>query len=124
MDCGRDHGLMEWCRPVNGRHQRDMTKKQTRETDRMLQQNFGDRLRQARVKRGFEVQAEFARKIQVINTRYNMWENGKSVPNTIGNLMDLCDTLGVTADWLLFGRTGGLSQEAYQLLVTSRSHDD
>lgn len=83
----------------------------------MLQADFGERLAHARSARGYPSQAALARALGVSPTRYNVWETGQGSPQTIGALYDVCQLLGVTSDYLLFGRTEGLSREAYEALV-------
>jgi transcriptional regulator with XRE-family HTH domain len=92
-------------------------------TDRELQAAFASRLRDARLRRGFKVQAEFARLLGVSETRYNNWERGQSLPSSIAPFKRMCELLGATADYLLFGHIDGLSRQAYADLVHSPTVD-
>jgi transcriptional regulator with XRE-family HTH domain len=57
-------------------------------------------------------QADLARQLGLGQPRVSSWENGEELPDTPGGWRDLCDALGVPSDYLLFGRTAGLSDEA------------
>ncbi|MEY5098770.1 MAG: Helix-turn-helix domain [Pseudomonadota bacterium] len=90
---------------------------QDRASDAILQAEFGARLAHVRVVRGYASQAALARALGIAAGRYNVWEKGEGLPQTIGNLLDLCRTLRVTSDYLLFGLTDGLSRPDYYALV-------
>ncbi len=69
---------------------------------------FAARLRNAREARGFDSQAGFARHLGLSPQRYNMWETGNAMPQTVALMRQLCDALGVDAYYLLFGDTANL----------------
>ena len=71
----------------------------------------GKRIAAAR-KRKRLLQADLARQLGLNQQRISSWENGEELPNTPSGWRDLCDALGVSSDYLLFGRTAGLSDEA------------
>lgn len=86
-------------------------------TDRDKKMGFAHRLRVAREARGFKVQAEFARLIGVPVQTYGGWETGVAMPQSITPFEKVCDTLGVTSDWLLFGRSHGLQDGQFATLA-------
>lgn len=77
------------------------------------------RLRQAREARGF-TQAEFARLLNKSPQSYNTWEVGAAFPNSLAYVRKICDLLGISADWLLFGDAANLRPDVYELLYKKR----
>lgn len=82
-----------------------------------MQMEFSARLRAIRVARGFKTQVAFADRLEVQQKRVSAWENGHSTPDSLELLQRVCDLLGVTADFLLFGDARTLSPESYKALV-------
>lgn len=80
---------------------------------------FGSRLTLARRARGFRSRAPLARIVGVHTDTVGTWEVGRNYPKP-PELQKLCQVLGVTADWLLFGDPAGLSPQAYELLISGR----
>jgi DNA-binding XRE family transcriptional regulator len=72
-----------------------------------------ERIQAARVAAGYETATELAAVLGISQQRYNNWDNGLFLPNEVGLLRRLCDALDVTADFLLLGRTTGLSRTTY-----------
>lgn len=65
-----------------------------------------DRLKDARRKKGL-TQKETALALNISLPTYRAWERaGGSEPNTISKLVELCNLLEVSIDWLLTGRIG------------------
>ncbi len=62
-----------------------------------MKKSFSERLEHLR---GDRSQREFAKKIGVPLTSYTNWVLGVSQPK-FDNLVSICSTLGVSADWLL-----------------------
>jgi transcriptional regulator with XRE-family HTH domain len=81
------------------------------EADSTEERAVGKRIAAAR-KRKRLLQADLARQLGLNQQRISSWENGEELPNTPSRWRDLCDALGVSSDYLLFGRTAGLSDEA------------
>ncbi len=65
--------------------------------------NFGKRLRRLRKERGL-TQDDIAAAIGVSRQIISRWERNEAVPKA-GNLTALADTLGISADYLLHGKT-------------------
>lgn len=82
-----------------------------------MQMEFSARLKAIRTARGFKRQVAFAERLGVQDKRVSAWENGHSTPDSIELLKRVCDVLGVTSDFLLFGDAKTLSPAAYQALV-------
>lgn len=69
---------------------------------------FGERLRHAITAAGYRSAAAFAKKIQVSPQRLSNFTNGWRWPEP--ELLGLmCDHLSCTSDWLLYGKTSGLT---------------
>lgn len=66
-------------------------------------ENFGKRLRRLRKERGL-TQDDIAAAIGVSRQIISRWERNEAVPKA-GNLTALADTLGISADYLLHGKT-------------------
>ena len=66
-------------------------------------ENFGKRLRRLRKERGL-TQDDIAAAIGVSRQIRSRWERNEAVPKA-GNLTALADTLGISADYLLHGKT-------------------
>ncbi|MCD8018416.1 MAG: helix-turn-helix domain-containing protein [Clostridiales bacterium] len=66
---------------------------------------FGDRLKGVLEERGM-TRAECAEECETSEANIKNWTSGKKFPNS-GNLAILCETLNVSADYLLFGRERG-----------------
>lgn len=71
---------------------------------RRLQDRFGKRLRACRIAAGFEQADMFADMLGIEAQRYRRYERGEAMPPT-DVLLDMCEALDKTADFLLFGRT-------------------
>jgi transcriptional regulator with XRE-family HTH domain len=82
-----------------------------------LEQAFGRRLKACRKARGYKKQTHIAKRLEIDSKRYWKWESGNATPQNLHELEKLCDLLGVTSDYLLLGRTHGLSQEAHDLFI-------
>ena len=82
-----------------------------------MQMEFSVRLKAIRDVRGFKTQVAFAERLGVQQKRVSAWENGRSTPDSLELLQRVCDLLGVTADFLLFGDAKTLNPEAYKALV-------
>ncbi|MFO1038424.1 MAG: helix-turn-helix transcriptional regulator [Geminicoccaceae bacterium] len=67
-----------------------------------LQAAFSTRLKEARARLGLS-QSQLARALGVSANRVHTWESGRNYP-LVPDLGRICDLLGVTADWLYFGR--------------------
>lgn len=65
---------------------------------------FGRRLRDSRIARGFSKMDVFADCLGSKYQAYGKYERGTSYPPP-AVLRDICNVLGVTADFLLFGRS-------------------
>jgi transcriptional regulator with XRE-family HTH domain len=76
---------------------------------------FGRRLELARV-RTFRFRARLARASGLLADTIRTYEEGRNYPSP-HNLRKLRDALGVTADWLYWGDTRGLSVDKYVLLA-------
>jgi transcriptional regulator with XRE-family HTH domain len=74
--------------------------------------SFAERVARARIARGFKSQRALADRLGLSNHTVSVWEKGRNFPGT-AELYSLCQVLGVTSDWLLFGEAHGLSREAY-----------
>jgi transcriptional regulator with XRE-family HTH domain len=73
------------------------------------------RLVAARDARGLS-QTQLADMLDIQRQRLSLWENGGAFPNSARMIRTLCDALGISADWLIFGRTGGLPPETYRAI--------
>ena len=82
-----------------------------------MQMAFGERLRACRELRGYKTQKAIAERLGIDPKRYWKWEIGKVSPQSLAELEKLIDLLVVTSDYLQFGRTNGLTREAYDLFV-------
>jgi transcriptional regulator with XRE-family HTH domain len=80
-----------------------------------LASRLGERLARARTARGIASQTELARRLKKHPSTVHYWEAGETSPK-LYDLYRICAELRITADWLLFGKTEGLSQEAFDLL--------
>ena len=64
---------------------------------------FAERLRAARITRGFEHQKDLADKLGIEHERYRMWERGDREPD-ITYLVRISEELKISLDWLLLGK--------------------
>lgn len=64
---------------------------------------WADRLEAARTIR-FESQADFARHLGMSPSRYGNYEQGTREPDYL-TLVRICETLDISADWLLTGKS-------------------
>lgn len=87
-----------------------------RQTAAALLEQFGPRLEDCRRRAGFKTKKDLALLVGVDQDTVGNWCGSKNYPKH-HELLRLCDVLGVTADYLLFGRTQGLSMEAYRRYV-------
>jgi transcriptional regulator with XRE-family HTH domain len=84
-------------------------------TDREERAEVGARIRRAREAAGYS-NADFARLLGVQPSQITSWEKGEAAPNSPRKWGLLVDALDVTCDYLLLGKTNGLSREAYSKL--------
>lgn len=73
-----------------------------RRVDRLLQQ-FGRRLRAARLTAGYEEASDFAHDLGIEAPRYRKYERGQSFP-PLDVLHDINRITGRSLDWLLLGQ--------------------
>lgn len=73
-----------------------------RRVDRLMQQ-FGRRLRAARITAGYEEAADFATDLGIEAPRYRKYERGESVP-PLDVLEGINTMTGRSLDWLLLGK--------------------
>lgn len=73
-----------------------------RRVDRLMQQ-FGRRLRAARITAGYEEAADFAADLGIEAPRYRKYERGESVP-PLDVLEGINTMTGRSLDWLLLGK--------------------
>lgn len=85
---------------------------------------YRERLKATRIARGYPSQAALARALGIEENKYNHWEKTGKRPQTISLFRLLCQTLGVTSDYLLFGETRGLTREAYAALMVNHEPDN
>jgi transcriptional regulator with XRE-family HTH domain len=90
-------------------------------TESQERQALKERLQAARVAAGFETASALAEFLGVSQQRYANWDNGVFLPNEIGLLRQLCDALDITADYLLLGRTQGMSRTTYAKIGRTKS---
>ena len=64
---------------------------------------LGDRIKQARIKRGYDSPYALSKETKIAISTIKDWENEKSIP-TSDKLITLCIKLSVSADYLLFGK--------------------
>jgi transcriptional regulator with XRE-family HTH domain len=84
-----------------------------------LQAGFARRLKQARLWRGYRSQRAFADKLGgVSHDAVRTWESGRNYPSQ-PQILRIVETLGISADWLLFGKPTGLDSDAYKALITN-----
>ena len=88
---------------------------------------FHERLRATRIKRGLTSKA-MAQKLGVANSSYSQYENGKRKPDVL-KIKEISKVLGVSSDYLLFGKSSAAPSEAYtddekQHLTKYRSLND
>lgn len=69
-----------------------------------MNESFGDRLRRVRKERNLTTQ-QLGDLLNISNQQVSNYENGKSLVRA-DILVSLCELLGVSADFLLFGRIG------------------
>ena len=75
----------------------------------------GGRIREARIKAGFDNGAEFARATKMKPDQLYRLEGGRlSVVNDLSRLAAICASCNVTADWLLYGYSGGDAAQQVQ----------
>lgn len=74
-----------------------------------MKQEFGRRLKTARVEAGYDQQKIIADELGIERTRYLKYEHGDCFP-PLNVLADICKTLNVSADYLL-----GLKEEPRSL---------
>ena len=84
-------------------------------TDRDERAEVADRIRRAREAAGYR-NADLARLLDVAPGRITAWERGDALPNTPRLWRQLVEALAVTCDYILLGRTEGLSREVYSKL--------
>ena len=82
-------------------HQRRNVEKNSKNTDPVAR-----RLALTREILGL-TEKEFAQRAGVILSRYHLWETGRS-PISLSSAITICDTHGLTLDWLYRGKTLGL----------------
>jgi transcriptional regulator with XRE-family HTH domain len=80
-----------------------------------------ERLQTARKAAGFETATSLAEFLGVSQQRYSNWDNGTYLPNDIIELRKLCDALDITCDYLLLGRSQGLSRTTYARIERLRA---
>lgn len=74
--------------------------------------SFGDRLVRARKRAGFRTQADLGDEIGASRNTVAQWERDETLPE--GRLMiQLPETLGVSADWLFYGIEPGERSAAF-----------
>lgn len=66
-----------------------------------LHDKIGRRIRQARTEMGLTIY-ELSEAIGCVSSSVAHWESGHTGPK-VYHLYDLCNTLKVSADWLIFG---------------------
>jgi ribosome-binding protein aMBF1 (putative translation factor) len=84
-------------------------------SDREYREAAAKRLRAAREAQGYS-NADLCRLLNIAPTRLTSWEKGGALPNTPRLWALLADALDVTTDYILLGRTTGLSRELYARL--------
>jgi transcriptional regulator with XRE-family HTH domain len=90
------------------------------ETDTSEKDAVAARLVAAREARGLS-QTQLAEMLGIQRQRLSLWENGGSFPNSARMIRTLCDALGISADWLIFGRAGSLPPETYRAIYAKRT---
>ncbi len=60
--------------------------------------------------------SEFADRARIARNTYSQWESAKGRPR-IDEAMQLCDTYGVTLDWIYLGDPSGLPHRLAQALA-------
>lgn len=84
-----------------------------------LQLGFARRLKQARIWRGYRSQRAFADKLGgVSHDAVRTWETGRNYPSQPQTLK-IIETLGISSDWLLYGKPTGLDSDAYKALISN-----
>jgi transcriptional regulator with XRE-family HTH domain len=83
---------------------------------------IGKRLKAFRKTTGLS-QKEFANRAGIADTTYNQYEQGKSQPK-VENAYALCDTYGLTLDWIFSGNTAGLPYRIVMDLQDSSTSAD
>jgi len=85
-----------------------------------LKLEFGKRLRNTRIRRGYETATAFARLLGEESNTVTMWERGDRYPPPY-QLHKVILLLRVTADYLLFGYVDGLTTEAVKSVLGETS---
>jgi len=80
-----------------------------------------NRIKEAREAKGLN-QSEVARHMKVFPQTVQQWESGKTAPRR-GRLLALASFLGVTPEWLLFGK-GGTNHVAKPLVLVIPNKTD
>lgn len=75
------------------------------------------RLQQTRSALGLS-QSEFADRAGIARNTYNQWEKAKGRPQLDGAIA-LCQTYGLTLDWIYFGDISGLPYATAQRLTSA-----
>jgi DNA-binding XRE family transcriptional regulator len=88
-------------------------------TDREEREAVAARIIAAREAAGLR-QTDVAAALGIRQQRISSWESGEGLPNTPRLWRTLCDTLGVSADFLMFGRTVGMDGSAKRALLRRR----
>lgn len=83
-----------------------MAKKPTPQRPSWDPESIGARLMQARQALGM-TQAQMADQAGIARNAYNQWERGVERPS-LGLALQLCDTFGLTLDWIYRGDPSGL----------------
>lgn len=84
-------------------------------TDREYREAAAARMKAARIANGLS-NGDLARLLRVRPGRITSWEDGDALPNTPRLWDELCEALDITADYILRGRTAGLSRAMYAKL--------
>lgn len=94
----------------------------------MTEVRWNQRITQARSKLGM-TKTEFWRALKVSSATATNWENGKVESIKGPNLVNVCRVLGVSEEWLLFGKDDNLesnqrlSSESKQVLEMMEKFD-
>lgn len=76
---------------------------------------FGARLKRTREALGYNVQADFARALDLKQSTYSNFETGLSRPK-LATAVLMCQRFGLTLDWIYRGNPDGLSDRLRALL--------
>lgn len=81
-----------------------------------MKTNLATRLKQARTHAGI-TQEDAAARLNKSRHTYAKWEQGKTVPASLEDIVKLCDLYDISIDWLVRGKIQISAQDLVQLKI-------